>query len=78
VAARLLRRVLREARLAPGAAIEAAAPPAVVETLGKAMAAALAETEEKLGAPLRLDIDAALAADAFRVAAGRRTEEGHD
>jgi len=78
VAAEVLRRVLREARKSPGAAIEAAAPPAVVETLRTAMAKALAGTEERLGAPLRLRADAALAAGTFRVATGPRTEERHD
>lgn len=77
VAAAVLRRVLREAGKTPGAPIEAAAAPAVVETLRTAMAEALAETEEKLGAPLRLNADAALAADVFRVAAGSRTEGRH-
>lgn len=75
VAAKILRRTLGEARRSPGAAIEVSAAPAVVAALGTTMAEALAETEEKLGAPLRLDADAALAADAFRVAARHRTGE---
>ncbi len=78
VAAEILRRVLRESRLAAGAAVEVAASPAVVAMLRTTWSQALSETEERLGAPLRLKADAALAADAFRVAAGRRTEEGHD
>lgn len=78
LAAEVLRRVLRESRLAAGAAIEVAAPPAVVEMLRTTWSQALAETEERLGAPLRLNGDAALAADAFKVTAGRRMEEGHD
>ena len=78
VAAAILRRVLGEARLAPGAVLEVAAAPAVVEMLGTGLSRALAETEEKLGAPLSLNADAALAADAFKVTARRRTEEGHD
>jgi ribonuclease G len=78
VAAEILRRVLRESRLAAGAAIAVAAPPSVVELLKTTWSPALAEAEERLGAPLRLDADAALAADAFKVMARRRTEEGHD
>jgi ribonuclease G len=78
VAAEILRRVLRESRLAAGTAIAVAAPPSVVELLRTTWSPALAEAEERLGAPLRLDADAALAADAFKVMARRRTEEGHD
>jgi len=78
VAAEILRRALAEARLAPAGAFEVTAPPAVVETLRTTMAVALAETEERLGAPLRLKADAALAADAFKVTAGRRMRKGHD
>lgn len=78
VAVAILRRSLAEARRSPGTAIEAAAAPAVVEVLRTTMGEALAETEEKLGAPLRLNADAALAADAFRVAARRWTGERDD
>lgn len=78
VAAEILRRVLRESRLAAGAAIEVSAPPNVVEMLRTTWSQPLAETEERLGAPLRLNADNTLAADAFRVTVGRRTEESHE
>ncbi len=67
VALQALRAALREARANPAAPLAVTAAPAVVEALSHSLSAARAEAEERLGRPLRLVADPAIAPDRFAV-----------
>jgi Rne/Rng family ribonuclease len=71
VGAEMLRRALREGLAAPAAGLVVTAAPAAVAALEGPLAAARRETEARLGAPLKLVADAALAADAYRITTTR-------
>lgn len=76
VALGAMRAVLAEDRAAPGRRWQVTATPAVIAALQGPLAAALHQTEDRLGRPLRLVADPAAAAD--RVHIGPAAQGGQD
>jgi ribonuclease G len=71
----VLRRVLAEARAAPGAALTVRAHPDIVDSLRGPGANALDQTEDRIGARLELVADPELGPDRFEVAATKMSDD---
>ncbi len=78
VAIEALRRVCREAAATPAAAWSLTAAPEVIEALRGPAAAALEETEARLGRPLRLTSGGALPGEGFGIAPAEAGGNGED
>ncbi len=78
VAIEALRRVRREAAATPAAAWSLTAAAEVIEALRGPAAAALEETEARLGRPLRLTSDGALPGEGFGIAPADAEGNGED